>query len=272
MFPDGLGFLESIEREPLMAILYAYFDESGKKSDHPVVTVASVCATQARLQQFDDAWNVLLRHYGLASLHMARASRLSEKCGPKMPKGQSADERMDALTPFAECINKHLEYGLIKALDINGFNALAEKLRAGLGDPDDPYYLAFIRAMLELDAHTREDDRISLICDDDTETAWDCYRHYRSVRRVHDKLRKKTIALSFADDEYFPALQASDMVAFLSRLEAKSRFYRDRYSFRRLFEYLTTEKGVNCMKWGALFADEAKLLDLSKALPAGRKK
>jgi uncharacterized protein DUF3800 len=55
-----------------MAIIHAFFDESGKHKDHPVVTFCGVCAPQSKLQQFDDAWNGLLRHYGLSSLHMAQ--------------------------------------------------------------------------------------------------------------------------------------------------------------------------------------------------------
>ncbi|MBI4166474.1 MAG: hypothetical protein HY508_12145 [Acidobacteria bacterium] len=133
-----VSILPIVERAQFMAILYGYFDESGKKSDHPVVAIGCVCATQPKLRYFEDAWNSLLRRYELPGFHMAETSRLSRKCGPKMPKGQSAFERMEALKPFADCINEHLEYGLIQALDIKGFNALAKNLRAGLGDPKDP--------------------------------------------------------------------------------------------------------------------------------------
>ena len=45
--PIGLlVFLQSIEREPFMAIIHqAYFDESGKKGDHPVVTFSGVAVS-----------------------------------------------------------------------------------------------------------------------------------------------------------------------------------------------------------------------------------
>ena len=133
-----------------MAILYGYFDESGKQSDHPVVTFAGVICRQTKLQAFDDAWNSLLRQYGIRSLHMARASRLSEKHGDKMPRGQTADQRIDALIPFADCINRHLEVGLIQAIDVGGFNSMSKTARVRLGSADDPYYVAFARATLEL--------------------------------------------------------------------------------------------------------------------------
>lgn len=259
-FPIGLGFLQSLIRDPLMAILYVYFDESGKKSDHPVVTITCVCVTQPKLHQFEDAWGVLLRRYDLPGLHMMKAARLSQKYGCLMPARQSAEQRMNALIPFADCINEHLEYGVIQAIDIKGFRTIFAHAK------DDPYYLAFDRAMLELANYTQKEDRISLICDDDTQTAWDCYRHYRKVRGERADIQKKTIALSFADDDYFPALQAADMVAYLSRLEAKTRFYGDRYNFQRLFNHLITDKGVGFMKWVAAFADQKVLESTGEAL------
>src|SRR6266567_3312717 len=191
----------------LMAVIYAYFDESGKKGDHPVVTFSGLCATESKLQQFDSAWRVLLRQYELPFFHMVRVWRASVSLSKKLP-AQTVDERIEALKPFADCINEHLELGLIQALDVKGFNAMSKNARAKLGNTTDPYYVAFARALLELADYAQEGDLINLVCDDDAETAWDCYRHYRGIRRAHEKVRRKTIALSFADDKHFPALQA----------------------------------------------------------------
>jgi hypothetical protein len=208
-------------------------------------------------------------------LHMADVARLSRKVGSKILANQTADERIDCLLPFADCINEHLEIGLIQAWDVKGFENLDKQLRWALGSPDDPYYSALARAVSELVDYVKEEDRISLICDDDTETAWECYRHYRGLQNASPEIRKKLVSLTFASDQTFPALQAADMVAYLSRLEARSRFYQDRYSFRRLFEYLTKVQPIGKMEWYAMFADEALLRNMTlKAKPntAKRKK
>jgi hypothetical protein len=73
---------------------------------------------------------------------------------------------------------------------------------------------------------------------------------------------KETIALSFADDKHFPALQAADMVAFLARLEAKYQFYGVPYSFPRLLNHLTSGQ----MAWKVMLADESKMRALSDDL------
>lgn len=122
-----------------MAILHAYFDESGKQNDHPAVTFTGVCVSDSRLSAFDDAWNTLLRQYGIKALHMAKASRLKEMNGPKMPRHQPIHERIEALKPFSDCINTHLEVGVSQAIDVKGFGQLTVQAKKGLGTPDDPY-------------------------------------------------------------------------------------------------------------------------------------
>lgn len=249
-----------------MAFLHAYFDESGKQNDHPVVTFTGVCISQSKLKDFDDAWNILLQQYEIRSLHMAKASRTKEKNGPKMPRHQPIEERIAALKPFSDCINDHFEVGLAQAIDVRGFAGLTEEAKRGLGSPDDPYYIAFLRGVLEVLKYVQGDDKISLICDDDESTAWDCYRHYRGIRRAHEGVRRNVVSLTFANDKHFPALQAADMLAFLSRLQAKKEFYGDFNQFGTLFSHLVTERGPGHTRWFRMFADEAKLISINERL------
>lgn len=267
-----MGFLHSIKRSPIMAILHCYFDESGKHRDHPVVTFSGVCISELKMQQFDESWNTLLRQYGLPWLHMKEVSRLARNVCAKMPRNQSERDRNDALVPFADCINQHFEYGLIQAMDVDGFNSLSKNAKARLGNTEDPYYIAFVRGLLELVRYVHGNDKISIICDDDKDTALDCYRHYRAVRRVHTEVREKTVSLTFADDKYFPALQAADLLAFLSRLEARMRFHNIPYSFRKIYLSLTNQRETGNTQWSAAFIDKTKFIGLSDALDGKAKK
>ena len=249
-----------------MAIVHAYFDESGKMGDHPVVTFTGVCVSQLKHKRFDESWNALLDKCGLKSLHMAEASRLRQNNGPVMRRHQTPDQRIDCLIPFADCINEHLDCGLIQAYDVRGFKSLTPKAKIGIGSPDDPHYLAFTRGLLEVVNYVHPDDRLSLICDDDEATAWGCYSHYRAVRKASDEIRVKIVALGFANDEYYPALQAADMLAFLSRLEAKRQFYGIKYLWNRLFRHLVSEQPEGRMQWFKMFADEKQLAGLGASL------
>jgi hypothetical protein len=251
-----------------MAILNAYFDESGKHKDHPVVAFCGVVASPDKVQRFDVAWKQLLTIYGLKSLHMKDASDANKHLSDKLPI-QTLTQRIDALKPFADCING-LDLGIIEALDVNGFNALSPIARARIGNPDDPYYMSFARGILELAEKVSSEDRISLICDEDPETARTCYAHYEAVKVADDKVKEKILSLTFADDEHFPCLQAADMVAYLARREARFRFYNKPDDFQDLFNYLVSDRGPDNMKWISLFADEKMLKHLSAVLSTQR--
>src|ERR1700682_2971889 len=191
-----LGFLQSLECEPFMAIFHAYFDESGKQGDHPLIALSAVCASYARVQRFEDDWRALLRRYELLDFHMVKASRYSRKWG-NIPK-QSIQGRIEAIKPFADCVAENLELGLIQAWDVKGFKAIPQVVLDKIGNPNNPYYTAFMRATLAIADHVQSEDVVSLVCDHDEETAWNCYRHYRGVRKASEKVRKKTASISFA--------------------------------------------------------------------------
>ena len=247
-----------------MGIIAAYFDESGKQHDHPVVTFCGVCAPLSKIRHFEQNWEGLLRYYKLEELHMSEVANPSKAVGVKLPS-QSLPERMEALKPFADCINDHLEVGLLQAWDVAGFNSLPQKAKRALGDPSDPYYTAFARGLIELAGYVQADDRISLICDDDVETAWDCYRHYRGIKNAHDDIRNKTVSLAFADSKVFPALQAADMSAWLTRREARRQFYGDDFPMQDLFEYLTAPHKPIKMKWLEMFGSKDVIKHLADA-------
>jgi uncharacterized protein DUF3800 len=247
-----------------MAIVYhqIFCDESGKHQTDPVIAFSGICATQDRLDSFDRAWRSLLTSYDLDSLHMAGVSRLAESHGYRFTAGQTFEERIELLYPFADCINKYLEVGFHQAWSVRGYNFLSVEAKALLGGSNDPYFLAFVRGLQAVVRHFPEEDRLNIVVDDDLNTAWDCYRHYRMVGKADWEIQKKAVSLTFANDKHFPALQASDMLAFLTRHEACERFYKQPNTWAKLYDRLTTEPepGYGVMRWFQVFAAEEELL------------
>jgi hypothetical protein len=253
---DAFAFLRALERDPLMAFIkrqvYQFFcDESGKYQKNPLTTFCGVLASEDRLKKFDRAWEDLLQSYDLDALHMKEASRLLESSGSRLLKGQTLDERTDLLIPFADCINEHLNRGFLIAADVRGYNSLNWTVKQALGGSHDPYFLSFIVGMMELRKHISEDDRIALIADDDIDTAWDLYLHYRAVGKPYYEVQRAMVSLAFANDRLFPALQAADMIAFLTRYQAEEDFYKVPNIWKRLFTRLMTEPPptVGLMRW-----------------------
>lgn len=253
-----------------MTIQNLFCDEGGKYQSGNVVSFSGVVVSPSRLGSFNDEWNALLRSYEFVSFHMKDLADVYSAHGPKLPSDQTIEQRTAALLPFADCINKHLEIGFIQVWDVLGYASLPTEAKANLGGSEsDPHYLAFTRGVLEIANHLNSDDRASIICDDDLIKAWDCYLHYRQICKIMPEISKKFASLTFARDINFPALQAADMVAFLSRLEANARFHNEENKWLKLFNYLVTEPkpGIGLMRWFAMFADEARLLALANALP-----
>jgi uncharacterized protein DUF3800 len=264
---EALAFFCSLLRSPFVAIVNFYCDESGKYQTDRVVTIAGVGTTIQQADKFDDEWRALLRSYELNELHMSHVADLNQKCGVHMPSGQTVDERTDALLPFADCINRSLQVGLVQAWDVNGYNSLSLEVKRELGGSHDPHQLAFIRGMLEIVRFVQEEDRISTICDDGP-TAWDSYVHYLAVQKAVPKLRKKFVGLTFAHSAHFPPLQAADMVAFLARRQAREEFYGESNQFKRLHDYLTTDPppNIGLMRWFKSFVNEQKMVDLANVI------
>jgi hypothetical protein len=253
-----------------MAIVHFFCDESGKYQKDPVVTVSGVGAELQRLKDFDEEWIELLRAYELLpELHMSRVFDLGQANGPKMPAGQNADERITALLPFADCINNHIEIGLVQAWDVHGYINLPTEAKRLLGGSHDPYQLAFIRGILEIPKLLGADAAISIVCDDNEVTAWDTYTHYRAILKAVPDCGANFAGIGFAKSHNFNGLQAADMIAFLARREAGARFWGRSNNTRALLDYLTNGPRLEIpavMKWYSMFAGEKELINLANAV------
>jgi hypothetical protein len=255
-----------------MGIVHFFCDESGKYQKDPVITISGVGADAQRLNRFDDEWNELLRSYDLLpELHMSRAFDLGQANGPKMPAGQDTGERIAALLPFADCINNHLEIGLVQAWDVKGYINLPMEVKRLLGGSLDPYQLAFIRGILEMTRLVGADGLINVVCDDNEVTAWDTYTHYRAIFKAVPESAKNFVGIGFAKSHTFNGLQAADMVAFLARREAGARFWGRPNNSKPLLDNLLSgsrSKVQAVMQWYSIFASEQDLINVANAVLA----
>jgi hypothetical protein len=274
-----IDVLSSIEiaftKEPLLAVISFYCDESGKYRRNPVVAVTGVGATKEHLESFSREWEDLLRAYGIGDeLHMSRVAEPTQACGSKMPANQTIEQRIEGLLPFANCINDHLEIGLILAWDVKGYNNLPLEVKKCLGGSNDPYHVAFIRGVLEIIEYAGTGNVVSVVADDDELTAWDAYIHYRAIQKAVPELGKNLAAITFAKSQHFCPLQAADMAAFLTRREARAEFYGAPNEFKTLLDYLASGPRANSrgkMKWFKQFAGGQNLVDLGNAVMNGKK-
>jgi Protein of unknown function (DUF3800) len=247
-----------------MAIFQAFVDESGKFKDKSIVSFCGLCSTVSRIAEFEDEWKGILRSYGMSELSMKRALRYKIRLGANV-EAKSARERNVALKPFAECVRKHIELGVAITVHVEAYQKwplLAKQKFAG--GSDNPHYFAFLNGLLSCTKYVQDRDRVSLICDDDKETAYQCYRLYDRVRKIEPDIKKSLVAITFADDSVFTPLQGADLLASLCRLEAGRRMLRNYYEFMPLFRCLTERSTNGGMKWCVRFFDKERLDELSQ--------
>jgi hypothetical protein len=234
-----------------MPVLYAYFDESGKFVNQDIVAFGGVCGDLSQMEKFDRLWRRELRKARLPALKMSRAMKNEVALSEVIP-AQSVKDRIKALRPFALCIRDHAEHALGLAIDVAAFRDLPKRTRMVLGSLDDPHYVMFLRTLTHLLDYA-PNDHVSLVCDDEEQTAEPCYKYYRRVKKVYPPAERLG-GIGFADDEAFPVLQAADMMASLVRLEAGKRFFYRDFDYWELLELFRDRNVLH-----AAFLDRALL-------------
>ncbi len=248
-----------------MGILHSFFDESGKFQDHQVVAFCGFGASDAQLKEFDKQWENQLLRCGMDALHWVKARRCGKALGDRIGP-QSLQERINDLKPFADCVNDYLGLGAACVFEVTGYASFAQDSKNLLGGSDNPFYVQFLRTVMLLAEFARPGENITMMCDEDEETAWNCYRLYRRVKEIHPKVGRRLAAISFADDVYFPALQAADMLSFLCREQAKLQWFGESYEYRDFFRYLTDPRGTSNLRWQVAFKNMDDLQKLEKSL------
>jgi hypothetical protein len=262
-------------RELIMAVkgssVSVFFDESGKFKDHKIVSFGGVAAYNEHFIPFAEEWGRLLHRNGLKSLsakavlnHRRPLSQKNRRVGIK--------ERIEDLIPFISCIRRHLQVITTVTIDVRAFKKLPSHFFQTFGN--DPVFIAFARAMLEVVGFTPDNDKIIFVCDDEEETALPFYKLYRRVKTFWPEAKNKLVGMSFADDKYLFALQAADLIAALMRLEAGRRLARVRYDYLPLSKAIMRKPDRTEQMWtvGVAFGNRAMLINLAESLKAERER
>lgn len=255
----------SLTAEGFVGILHSFFDESGKFHDHEMVAFCGFGASESQLVDFGKQWNNQLRRCGMDALHWVKARRNGKELGRNIG-AQSLSDRISDLKPFADCVNDYLGLGIACVFEVTGYTSFAKESKELLGGSDNPFYVQFLRNVMLLVEFAKPDEVITMTCDEDEETAWNCYSFYRRVKELDPRAGKRLKAITFADDETFPALQAADMLSFLCREQAQLQWHGTHYDYEEFFRYLTDERGTSSIAWRVAFKDKSDLQKLEKSL------
>jgi hypothetical protein len=237
----------------------AFFDESGKFQSQPSISFGGVAAPNRNCDAFAENWDDLLKSLRIETLSMKAALQFERPLSDKVP-AVGVVRRIEALLPFIECLRKHMMVVSGVAVKSSAFEASPISFKKMWGNP---IYFSFTRTVMEVLDHAKG-NVVVLTCDEDPATARQMYELYTRLKQIDESARRQLKAISFADDEYVPALQAADLVASLVRSEARKQFFNESYAHETLFAALTRSKDSDSLAVvSAAFVDESILEKLA---------
>lgn len=214
----GLPARERISRK--LAMLTAFFDDSGTHRKGPFCVLAGYIANADQWKAFSDEWDTELRSEPkLAHLKMSQAN---VKDGPFRGWDTLAIERK--VTRLAEIINRHAIGGIAVIVSNEAYRKIAEGYLPST--MDHPYWLCYSKIVMEtLEVYGREGngEKINFVFDTQGEG------YERRALLMHDNWREIFEAspygnllgsLTFGNDLELMPLQAADMLAWHVRRHA----------------------------------------------------
>jgi Protein of unknown function (DUF3800) len=214
--------------------LYGHFDESGKYGQHPIVSLSGLVGDFVRWQALTADWTRLLREYELPVLHATEILSPATRFG-KLGSAATHEERTAQVEPFIKSVVHKLNgVAIAVAVDVDAYSRVRELHR---DFTRDPHYFAFFMVVNNLLTHCSIPRRhtVGLIFDDEQEKALRSYRLLKRMKRQIPEVTSRVTSICFSDDRDAPQVQAADLFACLSRLEAMKIFADAPYPYESLF-------------------------------------
>jgi hypothetical protein len=197
-----------------MVTVNACFDESGKLADTAHVAFAGCVATESDWRGISRRWNEILGTKGLKSTSMKDAIHFHKSFEGWQDRVQ---ERDDLLVSLAKMLQRDVGFHGACPINCAQFKALPDKHKKKLKNPQYCGFEATVTLALDW---LRPDMKLHVFCDSSDEYAKECIGLYNLLRNNNRVAKEKCIAITFAEDEHFPPLQAADMLAYCVRADA----------------------------------------------------
>lgn len=236
-------------KKRLLAMI-AYFDESGKPDDNPVVSLAALVAYDRKWFRFDTNWNKILtenkvpihKDFNRPYMHM-------KDFVPRNPPYNKWPEkkRIKFCTSLAKTIKDTILLGVCHTLAVKDWN---EVIVPTLNNPykkKRAWYIFLLQAiMVDIAAYMPHiaSGRIACVFDQNHEVSYAAKMHYAGLKKARG-WEHIFGAESYDRSPNLPGLQAADMLAHVSRSVVKNRIIEgDSDHSNKLFENMTSKKQI----------------------------
>lgn len=237
-----------------MAFYQGYFDESGKHQTHRVVSFSGV--VDCDWEQFARGWNAKLADFQIPYLHLSKHSL------------KATDKQLAMFKAFIGVIKRTIHKGFAYSVDVPAFDGLHKSVRRELGG--DAHYLAFSTTLLGVVDYASKlpYPAVAVVCDDDPSKVCESYKWFNRFRQDAARPQNRDVlrSIAFADDKYYPQLQAADLLSWVTRAEASHRFFGEPFRLRALFEEFNRATDDCIFSMQSAFWSSAYMEEISKGI------
>lgn len=198
-------------------MIHLFLDDSGKESSPrmPWVCMAGYLADYEPYVGLLGKWRQLTLRHGIAALHMKDLIPLT---GPYKGLGWDETKRDEVICDFISVINETRMFGVGVAVEM----AAWQRVKAQFPMPGWRSVHLFCverimqRVITQLHA-VGVDDTLNLIFDTDPEFGRDRFNLFCAMMANDKRASRRLASISFAHPEYYPGLQAADLLAWETR-------------------------------------------------------
>lgn len=241
---DESPFLFAFRLGPYyLAMLYAYFDESGHPADSPVVSVAVVVSTEEGWHAFNDEWNSLLKHYEIRGLHMKEYAH--SRGAFSGWKGQDL-KRDQFIGDLASLLINHIRFGYVCSVPMADWNeVMLDKLHPNIQKRGPLIFL--LRCCLDAINETDllpKDEKIACVFEHNDFWRGAAEFHFKDWT-VEWGLEERFGKLLFDEKYEHAGLQGADMLAYEGRKFIVTHYAQpDGRPERKLHRILTSSPNI----------------------------
>ena len=198
-----------------MSVAMAFFDESGKLQDSEAVVFAGCIAAEEHWVSYMQKWSERIKRANppMNSLSMKDAMHFHNEFTGWQNR---IHERDDLLADLAEIAVDHIICWVALPVTATLFKGLPEGRKKQLRNPQYMGFEAAVKAMLDI-VKNPSTSLLHIYCDSSEEYAEKCLKLYPRMRYLDAETKQRCIAITFAEDQFFPPLQVADMIAYCIR-------------------------------------------------------
>lgn len=196
-----------------MAVLQAFFDESGKFHDKTAVSFAGCIGFRKDIEYLSDRWTRVLNDNCVAYISTSEAM-----CYRNEFRGWTTREaeRDELLLSLAKIGRQYLCGFIGWSMTSEKFRSLPEFQRFGLTDPAYMGFEACVNVAVD-QAQKNSRHVVDFYCDLSEQYSNKCVTLFNKIRVRRPDVKRVIRSITFADETQFPPLQLADMYAYCMR-------------------------------------------------------